>query len=688
MKPLFALCGAPNCGKTTLFNRLTGAHLAVGNRAGVTVAAQTGLVCFENQQAVLADLPGMYSMAPQGRDEQASLKFLEQADPDVVFCVVRADALARGLFLALELMEWGAPLIVVLSMTDVTARQGLYLDAARLEALLGVPVFFAGTPKGREALLSAAFRLAKNPVCAPKPLYAAPVQDAWEACEALFSPDHRSAFFAIRALESDSAACARLTAPAKRQSAAAILTALEKQTGTDGCMAVICARYARCDACAAACLTDKTPCAGDKTNLPAAASAAPVLPAAPPVYQPPQPDAPPVRLDTAAASRGSRLARAVLHPFWASVWLIALPALIFFVTFGPPGQLLTGIIGQLVSLLGAGADALAQSAGMPPVARSFLSVCIFGQLGALLGFLPQIALLSLFMTLLEDSGMMAYLAVPADRIMRRCGLSGAAFIPLLMGFGCTVPALMAVRALPDADMRVRARHLLPLVCCGARLPMLGLLCGLFFPGKSALMLGLMLFLSLFAVFCTGAALKQRRDSTFLMELPRWHLPKGVARQVGRRALAFLRKTGAVILLVGVPVWLAQSFTAQGQFVTDAGASLLADFGRILAPALAPLGLGKWQLVTSLLCGLAAKESAVSALLLLCGGVSGVASAFTPQSALSFLTFFTLYTPCVAAMAAHVRESERFSHSAAAIGHGLLIAYTAAAAVHLICMLLC
>ncbi|MDR3207845.1 MAG: ferrous iron transport protein B [Oscillospiraceae bacterium] len=574
-----ALVGNQNCGKTTLFNRLTGGRQPTGNWPGVTVEKKEGPVkgAFN---AHLVDLPGLYSLSPYTPEEQVSRDFLTGGGADCVIDVVDASNLERNLYLTLQLLELGRPMVVALNMTDAARAAGQTVDAAGLSRALGVPVvpISARGGAGVDRLLRQAARAAREGPPPPPVFASEPIRDELPA----ETRDELLADARYRVIEA------------------------------------LMARHVR------------------RTRPPDAAALSP------------------------------KIDRVVTHRLLAFPIFGGVMALVFFTAFGPAGVLLNDAFAVLLTRSARLADGGLRALNVADWLRALLLDGVWAGVGGVLRFLPVVLLLFFCLSLLEDSGYLARAAFVMDKPLRRVGLSGRSFIPLLMGFGCTVPAAMAARALTgDRDRRLTVA-LIPFMSCGAKVPVYSLFATAFFPRAQGLVMATLYLLGVLAALLTGLALKKTlylgQAAPFLMELPAYRFPSlpNVARLVWDKAREFVRRAFTVIFCATVLVWFLQSFGPDLRPTDNNADSLLARLGSLLAPLFEPLGFGTWQAAAALLTGVLAKESVVSTLSVLYGGGPDTLTAllpglFTPPAAWAFMVFTLLYTPCVAAVAAMRRE---------------------------------
>ncbi len=710
MKYVIALAGNPNSGKTTLFNALTGSNQYVGNWPGVTVERKEALFQMGEDEVTLTDLPGVYSLSPYSIEENITRHFIAQHRPDVVLNIVDATNLERNLFLTLQLMELERPLVIALNLMDEIERHGGKIDCDRLSQLLGAPVVPISAKKrtGFDELFTALHRQAHHPV-APSALrrYDAATRMAVasivaalggaEAHSAFDEPEHfahRDArhrdddhtdraphahiggyedegdldyappteWVALKLLEGDETilSSAHLTGDQREKIRAAVDAYLAQgrkaHPGIDGLTLVADARYAAIEQMLRA--------SGFKPA------------------------------GEAEDDVSDRIDRVLTHKVFAFPIFLAIMGLMFAVTFGPVGQALSGWMEYVINdLMGAGVERMLSAAAAPDWVRSLILQGVIAGVGGVVVFLPQILMIFLFLSILEDSGYMSRAAFITDRLLRRFGLSGRSFIPMLMGFGCTTTAVIGARAVENQRDRRMTILLTPFMSCGAKLPVYGLFAAAFFARGQALVVFSLYLLGMAVMVLVGLILRKTAfregDTPFLMELPpyRWPSAKNVARRLWERAKDFLTRAGTVIFAMSVLIWFLQSFSPGFRFVSDSEQSIFGALGRFIAPVLAPLGFGDWRKGVALLSGLVAKEAVVSTLQVLYAApdtghlVGMLQQQFTPLSAYSFLVFTLLYPPCVAAMAAIRRELGSAKYTLLSIGIQMGTAYVASLAVY-------
>lgn len=650
-----ALMGNPNCGKTTLFNALCGKREYVGNWAGVTVEKKEGRL-LRDRDTKIVDLPGLYSLSPYSPEEWVVLDVLLDAPPDLLINIVDGTNLERSLSLTLELLDLGLPLIVAVNMMDEVRATGGEIRCALLEKLLGVPVIPITARAGGGIL-----KLWESIAAPPKEnAHSAPyiakekLGAEGETIAAILYPYCKDArlryFFTLRLLSGDEAAARYLRLPSGvRAKIARLAQELAQRRGQPDAAVSFCqARYQKIEELLALCAR------------PGGVSA-----------------------------RSQKIDRIATHRILCVPLFLAVVLLMFGCTFGPPGNALKAMMEHALEAFGTVLSQLLAAAEVPLWVHRLLHGAVLGGVGGVLAFLPQIAILFLFLSFLEDSGYLARAAFLMDAPLRRIGLSGKSFIPMLMGFGCTTPAVMAARTIESGRERALTVALVPFLSCSARLPIYALFAGVFFKGSETLcVFALYLFGALVTALC-GALYKNTlfsgANAPFLLELPAYRLPtfSGTIGRAFRRCKSFVTKAGTVIFAMSVLVWLLQNITPALTLTGNPAYSLFAALGRGIAPVFAPLGFSGWRESCALLCGLAAKESVVSTLGVLYGGGTplalqqAVAAAFSVRSGLSFMVFSLLYAPCLSAFVAICRELGSFWRGAVLMVLQTGIAYLAA-----------
>lgn len=635
----FALAGNQNCGKTTLFNQLTGSNQHVGNFPGVTVDRKDGQIK-GHPEATITDLPGIYSLSPYTSEEVVSRNYILQTKPDALIDIVDATNIERNLYLTMQLMELDCPMVLALNMMDEVAANGGTIDVNLLESMLGIPVvpISAAKNEGTGELVEHAMHVARYrerpgrlDFCAPD----GPDGGALHRCihsVAHLIEDHAKAaeipvrFAATKLVEGDALVREALGLDQNELDALEhIICQMEGESGKDRLSALADMRFAFIGEVCRACVVKPR--------------------------------------ESREHKRSVAIDRILTGRFTAFPAFLLIMAFVFWVSFGSLGAWLQGLMEEGVSwLTGLAAGALA-AAGVNPVVQSLVIDGVFAGVGSMLSFLPLIVVLFLLLSMLEDSGYMARVAFVMDKVLRRFGLSGRSFVPMLVGFGCSVPAIMATRTLPSEHDRKMTVMLTPFMSCSAKLPVYGLLTAAFFARNSVLAMVSLYLLGVAAAAVVALVLKRTafkgEPVPFIMELPNYRLPsaKTTVMLAWDKAKDFIQRAFTIIFAASIVVWFLQTFDGQLNVVADQSQSLLAGFGGIIAPVLAPLGFGDWRASTALVTGLLAKESVISTLAVLLGteSASALASLFTPLTAYTFLVFTLLYPPCVAAIGAVKNE---------------------------------
>lgn len=645
-----ALVGTRNCGKSTLFNRLTGGNARVGNFPGVTVERKSGFVPGRPGWELI-DLPGVCSLHPCSPDEAVTRDYLISERPDVIINAADSTALERALYLTLQLTSLGIPTVLALNMSDELRAGGGSVDAPALSDALGLPVVSvsARLGEGLDALLEQCAAVAGHP---PRPEEHAPAVERCLRSLTRLAGEHAgipARFAAECLLVGDAEIVSRLgPGAAEAERVRSLVSRLERETGADAALALVSSRW---DAAEHLCRR--------YAKMPA----------------------------QSRADRLTRRADEILARGVPAIGIFALVMLgIFYLSFALAGGVCERALASALDTLCRAADGLMLRFGVHPVVRSLVSEGIFPGVGSVLRFMPVVLTLLFLLSLLEECGYLARIAFISDGPMSRLGLSGAAIVPLLLGFGCTVPAVTAARTLPDARQRLAAAVLTPYMSCSAKLPVYALFTAAFFPRRRALVLLALYLLGI--LFMAGHALLLRGSRPHgdspgaAMELPRYRLPPlgGTLRLVREKSADFLRRTFSIILLASVAVWFLRSFDAHLRPVTDSAQSLLALVSGYVSPLLAPLGFDDWRVCTALITGLLAKEAIAGTLGVLLGP-AGLDAAFTPRSALSLLVFVLLYTPCAAALACLRRETGSALKTAVVAASRLVLAWLCAALVY-------
>ena len=660
----FALVGNQNCGKTTLFNQLTGSNQHVGNFPGVTVDRKDGVIK-GYPETLVTDLPGIYSMSPYSSEEIISRNFVLEQHPKAIINIIDATNIERNLYLTMQLLEMDVPMVVALNMMDEIAANGGSVDVNAMEAALGVPVvpISAAKNQGIHELVEHAVHIAKYQ---EKPLRqdfcgeddrGGAVHRCLHAVAHLIQ-DHAVAseipvrFAAEKVIEGDPLVLEQLKLDQNEQETVEhIVLQLEKERGLDRTAAIADMRYAFlyrvCDTC---------------------------------VHKPRK---------SRESIRSERIDRILTGKWTAIPLFILIMGLVSWLTFNVIGGTLQGWLELGMDKLTELVDAALTAGNVNPVLHGLIVDGIFAGVGSVLSFLPIIVTLFLFLSFLEDSGYIARVAFFMDKLLRKIGLSGRSIVPMLIGFGCTVPAVMSTRTLPSERDRKLTILLTPFMSCTAKLPIYAFFVDAFFPKYKALILVGLYLLGivvgiLLALLFKGSLFKGEAVP-FVMELPNYRLPgiKNVAQLLWEKAKDFLTRAFTVILIATVVIWLLQSFDLHFNLVEDQQNSILAMIAGWLVPVMKPVGLGDWRICTSLISGFMAKESVLSTLEILFG--ENISTAISTATAASLLVFSLLYTPCVAAIASIRRELGR-KWALGVVVWQCLIAWVAASIVHLISML--
>lgn len=630
----YALVGNQNCGKTTLFNQLTGAKQHVGNFPGVTVDRKSGAIRGYPKTEV-TDLPGIYSMSPFSSEEIVSRNFVLQDKPTAIINIVDATNIERNLYLSMQLLEMGIPMVIALNMMDELVGNRGSIDVNTMEAMLGVPVIpiSAAKNEGVDELIRHAVHVAKQQepplkqdFC-DKDDHGGAVHRCIHAVIHLIE-DHAALaglpvrFAATKAIEGDALILQQLQLDRNEQEMLEhIVRQMETERGLDRSAAIADMRF---DFIERLCAQTVIRPQESKERI-----------------------------------RSEKIDRILTGRYTAIPCFIGIMVLVFYLTFNVIGGGLQKLLELGIDRLSALTDTALTQLHVNPVIHSLVIDGIFTGVGSVLSFLPIIVTLFFFLSLMEDSGYIARVAFVMDKLLRRIGLSGKSIVPMLIGFGCTVPAVMATRTLTSERDRKMTILLTPFMSCTAKLPIYSFFVSVFFPGKGGLIMSGLYLLGILvgigAAFLYKDTLFRGEPIPFVMELPNYRLPsvKNVGQLLWEKAKDFLQRAFSVILIATVVVWFLQSFDLQLNMVSDSADSILARISGILVPLFAPLGLGDWRICTALISGFMAKESVVSTLEVLFGGTIG--SILSPLSAGSLLVFSLLYTPCVAAVASVRRE---------------------------------
>ena len=629
---IFALAGNQNCGKTTLFNALTGSNQHVGNFPGVTVDQKSGEVR-EHKECTVVDLPGIYSLRTYTQEEIVTRDYILNQKPDGIINIVDATNIERNLYLTLQLLELRVPMVLALNMMDEVRANGGTIDVQKLSDDLGIPVvpITAAKGEGVSELMDRAVETAKNRVlpkvydfCAAN----SPVHRCVHAVVHLIE-DHAERlglpprFCATKLIEGDRDMADRLVLDQnERELLEHCIVQMETENGLDRNASLADMRYTFIEQVTADAVVK---CHESKEH-----------------------------------KRSVAWDRVLTGKYTALPVFFGVMLLIFWLTFEVIGQGLSDLLALGIDYVTAGVDGALTAYGINPVVHSLIIDGIFAGVGSVLSFLPIIVTLFFFLSILEDSGYMARVAFVMDKLLRKIGLSGRSIVPLLIGFGCSVPAIMATRTVSSDRDRKMTILLTPYMSCSAKIPIYGFFTAAFFTDHKALVMISLYVLGIVVGILAALVMKgtafRGKPVPFVMELPNYRMPsaKSVGLLLWEKAKDFLQRAFTVIFLATVVIWFLQSFDTRLNVVTDSADSLLALIGQWLAVLFRPLGFGDWRCATALISGFIAKESVVSTLQVLLGNAA-ITSLFTTRSAISFLVFTLLYTPCIAAVATIRRE---------------------------------
>lgn len=634
---IFALAGNQNCGKTTLFNQLTGSNQHVGNFPGVTVDQKSGEIRGQKDCTVV-DLPGIYSIRPYTPEEIVTRDFILNQHPDGLINIVDATNIERNLYLTLQLMEMRIPMVLALNMMDEVTANGGTIDIQGMSRALGIPVVPISAVKneGVDELVKIAVLTAKNRVypavydfCSPGPVHRcihAVVHQIEDHAEAARLPVR---FAATKLIEEDEDIRTRLELDQNElELLEHSVQEMESECGMDRNAALADMRYNFIEN---VCEKTVVKCRESKER-----------------------------------ARSEAIDRVVTNKYLALPLFFGIMLAIFYLTFNVIGAFLSDLLAAGIDSLTAAVDAGLTAYGLNPVVHSLVIDGVFAGVGSVLSFLPIIVVLFFFLSILEDTGYMARVAFVMDQLLRKIGLSGRSIVPMLIGFGCSVPAIMSTRTLASERDRRMTILLTPFMSCSAKIPIYGVFTAAFFPRYAALVMIALYFtgilVGIIAAKLLGATAFRGNPVPFVMELPNYRFPsaKSVWQLCWDKAKDFLTRAFTIIFVATIIVWFLQTFDTRLNLVTDSANSLLATVGTVLAPLFAPLGFGDWRVSTALITGFIAKESVISTLGILTGAGTDVTaealgSLFTTVTAASFLVFTLLYTPCVAAISAVKRE---------------------------------
>ncbi len=632
----YALIGNPNSGKTTLFNSLTGSKQHVGNFPGVTVEKKEGILKNTNNITVV-DLPGIYSLSPYTEEEVVTRDYLLNENVDLIIDIVDATNIERNLYLTLQLMELDMPMVIALNMMDEVDSNGDFIDVKGIAQELALPIvpISAGKNQGINDLIEIAYQTAKGKKNHLK----------WDFCsgathKAIHAVTHliedRAVqsnlplrFTAIKVIEGDALVERELAiSPQEKAIIDSIVHEMENNLATDKEAAIVDMRYSFIEE-----LCRNYIQKGGESK---------------------------------ERQRSVKIDRLLTHKIWAIPIFLGIMAFIFWLTFGILGSTLSNLMGNFIQYVTNLVDAGLTALGISFWLHSLIIDGVFVGIGSVLSFLPTIIILFFFLSLLEDSGYMARVAFVMDKLLRKIGLSGRSFVPMLIGFGCSVPAILSTRTLASKKDRMVTILLVPFMSCSAKLPIYALFTAAFFPNYQALVMICLYVLGIVMGILIGFLLKKtafKGDAApFIMELPAYRLPtwNNIMLDVGEKAKGFIQRAFTVIFLASIVIWFCRTLDWQFNLAASSEGSILASIGSLIAPIFKPLGFGSWQATTALITGLTAKEAVVSTLAVLMGSTEAAVSGtlqglFSTLSAASFLVFTLLYMPCIATFAVIKKE---------------------------------
>lgn len=632
-KLTFALVGNQNCGKTTLFNVLTGSNQHIGNFPGVTVDRKDGVIK-GYPDTLITDLPGIYSMSPYSSEEIVTREFLLMDKPKGIINILDATNIERNLYLSMQLMELGIPMVIALNMMDEVRVNGGSIRINAIEELLGVPVIPISAAKGEgiEELVSHAIHVAKyqeKPQISDFCSKNSAVHRCIHGIMSLIS-DHAQKtgyperFAASKVVEGDSLVLKHLELEQnEKEMIEHIIVQMEEECGMDRASAIADMRFAYIeDVC--------------KNTV--------VKPR-----------------ESKERIRSQKIDKLLTGKYTGIPMFIAIMGLVFYLTFNVIGAALSNVLDVLIRFVTNGVDNLLTAMNVNSVLHALIIDGIFNGVGSVLSFLPIIVTLFFFLSILEDSGYMARVAFIMDKLLRKLGLSGRSIVPMLIGFGCSVPGVMASRTLSSERDRRMTVLLTPFMSCSAKVPIYAFFSAAFFPHYAALVMIGMYFIGIIVgiimAFIFKKTLFKGEPVPFVMELPNYRMPgaKNVVHLLWEKAKDFLQKAFSIIFIATILIWFMQNFDIRLNVVADSRQSILAVLAGMITPLFKPLGFGDWRLVTAILTGVMAKESVVSTISILFGSTIEMVSVISAAGAMSFLVFCLLYTPCVAAIASVKKE---------------------------------
>ena len=665
---IFALAGNQNCGKTTLFNALTGSNQHVGNFPGVTVDQKAGVIKGTDHQVV--DLPGIYSIRPYTQEEIVTRDFILKSRPDAIINIVDATNIERNLYLTLQLLTLQVPTVIALNMMDELVGNGGSVDVQKMSEAIGVPVVPISAAKNQgitelvDTLLDTASRRVTPKVqdfCPEGPVH----RCIHAVCHII--EDHAQRiniarrFCAMKLIEGEQDFFDALElSQNEKELIEHTVIEMEYETGLDRNAALADMRYNFIEKVCGECVVKAK--------------------------------------ESREHRRSMQIDKVLTHRIFAIPLFIAIMGLVFFLTFNVVGAFLSDVMSYAIDGLTLLADRALTAYGINPVVHSLIIDGIFAGVGSVVSFLPLIVTLFFFLSILEDSGYMARVAFVMDKLLRKIGLSGRSFVPMLVGFGCSVPAIMATRTLSSNRDRKMTILLTPFMSCSAKIPIYTLFAAAFFPGHELLVMLALYFGGILVGILVALVLKNTafkgNPVPFVMELPNYRFPsaKSVVLLMWEKAKDFLTRAFTVIFMATVIIWFMQTFDTRLNVVENSASSILAALGRLVSPIFAPLGFGDWRMVTALVSGFTAKEAVVSTFGVILGVSTeqlGIAlhSLFTTASAASFLAFCLLYTPCVAAVSTIKTELKSGWKTVGIVFAQCLVAWLAAFMVYHVGLLL-
>ena len=665
---IFALAGNQNCGKTTLFNALTGSNQHVGNFPGVTVDQKAGVIKGTDHQVV--DLPGIYSIRPYTQEEIVTRDFILKSRPDAIINIVDATNIERNLYLTLQLLTLQVPTVIALNMMDELVGNGGSVDVQKMSEALGVPVVPISAAKNQgitelvDTLIDTASRRVTPKVqdfCPEGPVH----RCIHAVCHII--EDHAQRiniarrFCAMKLIEGEQDFFDALElSQNEKELIEHTVIEMEHETGLDRNAALADMRYNFIEKVCSECVVKAK--------------------------------------ESREHRRSMQIDKVLTHRIFAIPLFIAIMGLVFFLTFNVVGAFLSDVMSYAIDGLTLLADRALTAYGINPVVHSLIIDGIFAGVGSVVSFLPLIVTLFFFLSILEDSGYMARVAFVMDKLLRKIGLSGRSFVPMLVGFGCSVPAIMATRTLSSNRDRKMTILLTPFMSCSAKIPIYTLFAAAFFPGHELLVMLALYFGGILVGILVALVLKNTafkgNPVPFVMELPNYRFPsaKSVVLLMWEKAKDFLTRAFTVIFMATVIIWFMQTFDTRLNVVENSASSILAALGRLVSPIFAPLGFGDWRMVTALVSGFTAKEAVVSTFGVILGVSTeqlGIAlhSLFTTASAASFLAFCLLYTPCVAAVSTIKTELKSGWKTVGIVFAQCLVAWLAAFMVYHVGLLL-